>query len=389
MKAVAEKFLLICTFILLFPVLNFAAQIQIPVQVKPGELFVLKISPDKEKDRKILVKSEVGRVQFMGAVQGTPDIQMRSESLVEIEPKPGSEQSYELKYLALSREGETQFSIVDGGGQQDLKLSLSKEETSRNYSWFILAGGLALLILGIKLWRYQKSSPSMMSTKSLFMNYEELERARKMYFGEEGATGAQNEVPKDSETHDKTAAKPVDETTEKESTEIKAEEKSSQATVKSPSVKTDAMRIPSEQESEQDLTEDLVVTPDLAGSDATAQRPSLRTESVVVEAEKQDTREAGFCIEIADESGRKWEASGNSIKVGRRRDNQIILTGSEISREHVVFFIKNGAVFVKALTTSNITKLNGNDLKSEARVETGAKLNMGGTNFVVTKIGFV
>jgi hypothetical protein len=44
---------------------------------------------------------------------------------------------------------------------------------------------VVLLVVGVKLWRYQKSAPEMMSTKSLFMNYEELEKARKMYFPEE------------------------------------------------------------------------------------------------------------------------------------------------------------------------------------------------------------
>ncbi|MGM0601365.1 MAG: hypothetical protein ACQETH_16255, partial [Candidatus Rifleibacteriota bacterium] len=167
----------------------FSADVEVPSKVKPGDLFVIRITTDSKTDKKVLLRSEKGKLQFMGAVQGTPDIQMRSESLVEIEPDSELPQCYELKYLALGKNGETQFSIADSSGQKDLKIELSSEKESRNYSWLILAGGLILLIAGIKLWRYQKSSPSMMSTKSLFLNYEELEKARKMYFGDDNKTG--------------------------------------------------------------------------------------------------------------------------------------------------------------------------------------------------------
>lgn len=353
-----------------------AAEIVVPQRVQPGELFVIRITPEIDKDKKIVLQNEAGKVQFMGAVQGTPDIQMLSETEVEIETKPGAVNSYELKFLAMGEDGSTSaFTVRDSSGTRVIKLGIIRENQSRNYSWFILAGGLVLLIAGLRLWRYQKSSPTMMSTKSLFMNYEELEKARKMYFDDSAGTSeapvAKESVSSGRDNHAtvKTDATP--------SSEL-------------PTSANDEVVTP---EPETGTVEDLVITPDStfepSTANETAPRPGVSQKTAPrpgISQQRADSEKSAsveLCIELCDESGRTTQGKGEVVKVGRRRDNQLILTGSEISREHLMFFRKSGGVWVKPLTTSNVTRLNGAELKAEKPITDGATINMGGTDFKV------
>jgi len=319
----------------------FAASAEIPEQVTPGDLFVVRITADPGVDRKISIETEQGKFQFMGAVQGTPDIQMRNDSLIEIEPKiSGGEVCYELKFLPLGPTGGF-VTVRDVGGGKKIEVKLVRDDSSKNYSWFILAGGIALLLIGLKVWRFQKSAPAMMSTKSLFMNYEELEKARKMYFDD-----SHNKENQKAESVDN-LNEPPDPVKEKfqpasgNHETIKDPERTSQRSV----VKTEL--------------EERVGS--LPGKTATAQMK----------------------IELIDEGGQKFEATGEVIKVGRRRDNQLVLTGSEISREHVMFFKNADKVIIKALTDSNVTQLDGQAVKGETQIASGARLNLGGTVFTV------
>jgi len=86
-----------------------------------------------------------------------------------------------------------------------------------------------------------------------------------------------------------------------------------------------------------------------------------------------------------DEKGCSYEAESEVIRIGRRKDCQIVLTASEISREHIEVLMEKGKICVKPLTTSNICRLNGNELKKTTPIKPGDKLNMGGTEFLVTK----
>ena len=350
LKHFKEISLLLIFAFALIPVTK-GAEVLLPQNVKPGDLFVVKISPIPQKDQKIVIESESGKVQFMGAVQGTPDIQMRTDSIVEIDSKSGS--VYELKYLAMSLEGSS-FRITDSSGSREIEVKFLKEGSEPNYSWFILAGGIVLLLAGLKLWRYQKSSPNMMSTKSLFMNYEELEKARKMYFDD----GDQPGDDKKPET-------------------VTSDESVSES---QPAVEN------------HDMTGEMLITPEdtlendslkhVLTQEKTAQRPNLVETDRSREAEKVSAGE--ILVVLTGETGQKWEGRGQTVKVGRRRDNQLILTGAEISREHVMFFARAGHIWVKSLTSSNVTRLNGKDLNGEAQIESGSTLNLGGTEFRVS-----
>lgn len=332
-----------------------AAEVQLPFSVKPGELFLIRITPVSGRDEKIVLESEPGKVQFMGAVQGTPDIQMRSDTLVEIESRSGIEQCYELKYLAMGQDGsESFFKITDADGSRQAKISFNKEVAARSYSWLILAGGLVLLVVGLKLWRYQKSSPNMMSTKSLFMNYEELEKARKMYFDNDAPVSSAAELEKSlpAKPEPESAPEPEPSGVVVAATPKEANNSDSGSTKKMPADARTSQR-----------------------SAVSSRLSSFADDAPPVSGEIR--------VELTDETGNSRQGQGEIVKVGRRRDNQLVLTGSEVSREHVMFFRKNGQIWVKPLTTSNVTKLDGRDLKAEMPVNQGAELNLGGTVFKV------
>ncbi|MFZ5949589.1 MAG: FHA domain-containing protein [Candidatus Rifleibacteriota bacterium] len=320
---------------------SFAASAEIPELVRPGDLFIVRITADPGVDHKISIETEQGKFQFMGAVQGTPDIQMHNDSLIEIEPKSsGGEICYELKFLPLGSTGG--FVIIrDSGGEKKIEVKVVRDDSSKNYSWFILAGGIALLLIGLKVWRFQKSAPAMMSTKSLFMNFEELEKARKMYF---------------DDSHNKENQK-----------------SDSVASLKEPSIPVLETVQPASENSET-----------IKDPQRTSQRSVVKTElEERVGSLSGKTAANHLKIELTDEGGQRYEAAGEVIKVGRRRDNQLVLTGSEISREHVMFFRNADKVMLKSLTDSNVTQLNGQAVKGDVHIVSGAKLNLGGTVFTV------
>lgn len=118
--------------------------------------------------------------------------------------------------------------------------------------------------------------------------------------------------------------------------------------------------------------------------------PKAKLGMAPVEAQlRQDTGQRvvrnKMVFAFEDEKGRPYEAESEVIKIGRRKDCQIVLTASEISREHVEVLMEKGKICVKPLTTSNICRLNGNELKKATPIKPGDKLNMGGTEFLITK----
>jgi len=167
-----------------------AAELKLPEVIRPGDLFVVNLLPDQQSDRQVRFKIDTKQLQFMGAQQGTPDIQIKGDAEFEIKPESGTLAArYDLLFQPLSS-GSAVINYLDSRGEHNITVVFTPLDASRGYSWLILAVGVVLLIVGIKLWRYQKSAPEMMSTKSLFMNYEELEKARKMYFPEEPSDAA-------------------------------------------------------------------------------------------------------------------------------------------------------------------------------------------------------
>ncbi|GAB4276475.1 MAG: hypothetical protein Kow0029_18480 [Candidatus Rifleibacteriota bacterium] len=363
------------------------AEIDIPSSYKPGDLFIVRVV-SKSEDNKITIESESGAVQFMGAVQGTPDIQMLSDHEVMIEPKGAAGKIYELKYLPMSNKGRIGFKISDINGVRSFFAALQKNNNSRNYSWLILAGAVLLIIVGIKLWKFQKSAPAMMSTKSLFMNYEELEKARKMYFGD-------NES-KETETAQKTNGLNLAGAPEQNPGEEKSQKKTGERISS-----TDLNGLTTEEKlknqssisaefmKKEETTESLNQSKAQAGetsvrdSQKTSQRPRVVSKLQKIEEKVTDGSFERLRIILKDPDGKSFSAEGETVKIGRRRENNIVLSNAEVSREHVMVYPENGKIWVRALTESNITQINGKNIKSEMQLKSGDILNLGGTEFKI------
>jgi len=426
-----------------------AAELKLPEVIRPGDLFVVNLLPDQQADRQVRFKIDTTQLQFMGAQQGTPDIQIKGDAEFEIKPESGHLAArYDLLFQSLSS-GSAVINYQDNRGEHNVTVEFKALDASRGYSWLVLAIGVVLLIVGIKLWRYQKSAPEMMSTKSLFMNYEELEKARKMYFPEESSGAAKSapapvspeqvpaapsvstvqgqasspsspatvEVPKPSSggsTSKQRAVKPVDvasrlaqfiddDDDEPKSKPVKlpsspaAQSAPVAAGVPSAAVPADST-LPASPAAAGDSTVPVIHTAPVAESTVPAtpavpasdEPPKAKIGMAPVEAQlRKDTGRKMIHLKlifaIEDEQGRLYEAEAELIKIGRRKDCQIVLTASEISREHVEVYLDNGKIIVKPLTTSNICRLNGNELKKPTPIKPGDKLNMGGTEFLVTK----
>lgn len=497
-----------------------AADLKLPPVIKAGDLFVVTVAPDIASERQINFKFDAAQLQFMGALQGTPDIQIRGDGEIEIKPDAGNLASlYELKFLASIASGKSSLVMRDKAGERSFDVMITVPEAERGYSWLILLAGIVLLVAGVKMWRYQKNSPAMMSTKSLFMNYEELEKARKMYFPDETPGSITPPVaeaeavpvtsPAKSSAGSATAKSPAignsqmeqpkpvasaavqNKTQKTPSYSINPQQKSADGMqknqpstshtqqsdehlrnrlaalfddeddtpapvpVKKPAPVVDAAPVDSSAPAVRELSPDLpasqkelpVQMPSLKERLDEALRPAEKDEDKHEDkpAEKQKSAEIVVPVEVVkpveapvivappvvapktapmqqpvfkhapvetalprpgaaaavmppevtvveklifaleDGSGRHYEATGTVVKIGRRKENQICITASEISREHAEVTISKGTVYVRSLTESNTTRLNNRPVKENAPIKPGDTLNLGGTNFVVQK----
>ena len=438
-----------------------AAELKLPQVIRPGDLFVVNLVPDQQADRQLRFKIDTKQLQFMGAQQGTPDIQIKGDAEFEIKPESGNLAArYDLLFQSLSS-GSAVINYQDSRGEHNLTVVFTPLDASRGYSWLILTIGIVLLIVGIKLWRYQKSSPAMMSTKSLFMNYEVLEKARKMYFPEEPSDAAKaapnpaapnsaSETPPVSAAPQSTAAAEPPRSSSGSSTSkqqavkpvnvasrlaqfIDDDEEPAPNPAKSPPQATSpvadktlpaASAAPAADSAQpaapvEPVVESSLSAPPAAGESTVPVTPAVPAETEPADSDKtrpsqksvkapvadvpkpkmgmpqvegilrQDTGQRvvrnKMVFAFEDEKGHPYEAESEVIKIGRRKDCQIVLTASEISREHVEVLMEKGKICVKPLTTSNICRLNGNELKKATPIKPGDKLNMGGTEFLITK----
>lgn len=325
-----------------------AAKLLLPNDVLHGKMFEVTIIPDN-LDKKIEITYEANSLQYMGAVQTTPDIQILNNNTLEIKPEKAKfADKYVLKFLSLNKDVETiELGLKDQESQKKYNV-IFKKKTGRGYSWIILISGIFLLFAGRKIWKYQKTSPQMMSTKSLFINYEELEKARKQFDSK-----PQQDV------------KPI--------SEPRLSESKPMATGMIDSVSTENSR--NNKPTKADVSEDAT---------------THEIKAVKIEEEQKqpsnlsDTSHIKINI-VLEGNGEIYEATNQNIRLGRRKENHIAISASEVSREHVEFFIANDKVMLKSITENNTTKVNGHDIKKEHQIESGDVINLGGTDFVVIK----
>ncbi len=96
------------------------AELKLPQVIRPGDLFVVNLVPDQQSDRQVNFKIDTKQLQFMGAQQGTPDIQIKSDAEFEIKPESGSlAASYDLLFQSLSS-GSAVINYQDSRGEHNL-----------------------------------------------------------------------------------------------------------------------------------------------------------------------------------------------------------------------------------------------------------------------------
>jgi len=67
------------------------------------------------------------------------------------------------------------------------------------------------------------------------------------------------------------------------------------------------------------------------------------------------------------------------VSVGRKHDNDIILTDGTVSRDHGVFFYRGNKVMFQEFSPLNTTLVNGNPIEKNCELKSGDKLILGET----------
>ncbi len=162
-----------------------------PAESDPGALFVVDVSVPAGAGPAWRLSFDPATVQFMGLVAPTPEVQLSRESLLEITPDNGKGGAYQVKFLPFPNASTADFMLGrNAGGGAKLHVAFVAKGEEKQYHLHVLVGGILLLIVAWAVWRYQKKNPGLMSTRSLFLNFEELQKAREQFFSDHPASPA-------------------------------------------------------------------------------------------------------------------------------------------------------------------------------------------------------
>lgn len=306
-----------------------------PERTEPGAMFTVlaEFGPGETAGAKIGFDHRA--LQFLGAVVPSPDIQVRDGG-VEIMPPStgGGSRSFALKFLPISQASSTEILLQTGARTATIRVQFISPEVKSSYHLHLLVIGLVLLLVGLWFWKTQKKHVGLMSTRSLFLNFEELEKVRGQMFPAGQDAG------------------------------VEGGEKRAEPLSKAP----EGSRLP-------EATKVAQVAPSSADP--------FELETVL----QMPAAAGGPCeIVLVDGSGRRFSGIGNEeITIGRKNTCTIVLTAAEVSRNHCVLQRKGTGWTVVSLTSTNQTDLNGALVKEKIPLEikTGDTLSLGGTPFVV------
>ncbi|MBF0499767.1 MAG: FHA domain-containing protein [Candidatus Riflebacteria bacterium] len=178
----AMFFAFLAVFMWHFPVQ--AATLNVPSQSEPGLLFVVETGFVPQDSGTARLVFDGKKIQFMGAVDPTPDVQVITDGIVEIQNPTGKTRTIGLKFLATKLSSETEIILKSTGSDLSGHIQFVAPEAKKSYHLHLLIGALLLAVIAAYFWRHQKQSVVLMSTRSLFLNYEELEKVRSNYFPE-------------------------------------------------------------------------------------------------------------------------------------------------------------------------------------------------------------
>src|SRR5271170_5559986 len=99
-------------------------------------------------------------------------------------------------------------------------------------------------------------------------------------------------------------------------------------------------------------------------------------------------------LEFNDEQGRRViRVDKEQFTIGRRSENDLQLTGKEVSREHAEIFRRNGGFVLRDRDSRYGTFVNGDRITGEKKLENLDRIRFGGTDpellFISQEVGAV
>jgi len=355
-----------------------------PAQSEPGSLFVLDVSVPPVPGSLSRLTFEQAKVQYMGLVLPTPEVQQRDDTMLEILPETGKSGSFQIKFLPFPNASAAEFVLVSGSESRKMTVAFVAVGEEKRDHWHILVGGILLLALAFIFWRYQKKHPGLMSTRSLFLNFEELQKAREQYFpkpssGSQSPAGSDTapaivpvavEVVTPSSAPDGSrqtneAGMPEGSVPESRTVEMNVPGANRTLISDTPAVKVAPIAVATpHQDSPGDSSGKTVVRAGLSGKSLASAEPLLH-------------------LKLRDGTGREFEARGSEILIGRTNECNILMTAAEVSRKHLLVKREAGKIVAIPQTTSNLTEVNGSRINSAVSINSGDTITLGGTKFTV------
>lgn len=385
-------------------------------------------------------------VQFMGLVAPTPEVQLSGDSLLEIAPDSGKGGAYQVKFLPFPNASSADFVLSRAaGGGSNLHVAFVTKVEEKQYHLHVLIGGILLLIVAWAVWRYQKKHPGLMSTRSLFLNFEELQKAREQFFSDHPASPApdasaetpesriSNETGLASQAVDSTQAMPnvtvapepavprspavqaertlempvfapkpdVEEMTVEPAAQEKDNQQKQPAEETGETVEMPVVDVKKEEPAVANETSNKTVarsgmsgnipavdsTVDLPGTPQTLEKAASSEKTIsrsgFLRQSEAGAAAASIFVKLTDENGRMFEGRGVEVLIGRAKECNISMTAAEVSRRHLLIRREREGFAAVPQTTSNVTEINGVPVKAASEIRSGDKLSLGGTVFTI------
>ncbi|HOY68671.1 MAG TPA: FHA domain-containing protein [Candidatus Ozemobacteraceae bacterium] len=409
-----------------------AQTLSAPEQAEPGSMFVVDVALPPAGGGVTRLSFEPGSVQFMGLVVPTPDVQLVGDSIIEFSAGAGSSGRHQVKFLAFPNASAAVFDFVPAVAGQRRTVALVAKSEEKRYHWHILAAGLILLAVAWGFWRYQKKNPGLMSTRSLFLNFEELQKAREQFFaarpGESGspATPPTPERPVQAatppeppvtsptppmelpvaplEAGNKTGEMPAVPESDLRTLEMPKQPVSGSSVAEAaPMAEGEALqgRTPTHEmpaTTQPDVNKTRVgeapvpaeqplpgaAGPLPASSGANAGKTVVRSD---LSGKRPVTVEPELFVRLTDANGRIHEGKGREVLIGRSPECTIIMTAAEVSRKHLLIRREAGRLVAVPQTSSNTTEINGIRIQGASTIDAEATITLGGTPFSITITG--
>lgn len=418
-----------------------------PSQAEPGSLFLVDVSVPVDGGTVHHLSFNPATVQYMGLVAPTPEVQLTGESTLDITPDRGGNGRYQVKFLSYPNASGAEFAFVPpvaGGAKLNVAFVVKVEE--KKYHWHVLAGGIILFLVAWAVWRYQKKNPGLMSTRSLFLNFDELQKARERFFAgqadQEPKSDEQMPVisdpagagklpaggplcgstlempipvlpPETAKPDFGAPASPIPETSQSGIPAVPQEPERRNTPADAPVTAEMPVSVPMEQPGQvEDTSKKTVARGDISGkmpassavwetvSSGDSTVPSMpKTPKTVsaVDAPAKTVSRSGLSksavpgavapvllhVKLTDSSGRVFEGQGVEILIGRAKECNISMTAAEVSRRHLLLKRDSDRILAVPQTSSNLTEINGSRIKTATEIHSGYKISLGGTIFTV------